>query len=170
MDAGSPITTDSRNEDTEKVVSACAEACGVGGNLVEKICPATEEQEHCMDHHRSTGSSYMMQMVLHCEGNLNQNFLVRVLNAMRFKHHILRTRLIKHEGRVYQVILKDPLVYQAGHDCLHGYLARNARTCMDYGTPLARYAFVWEPHGEAFLVWTCESLGTESIPEFGFTF
>ena len=170
MDAGSPINADSRKEDTEKVVHACAEACGVGRDKVEKMCLATEEQEHRMDHHRSTGSSYMMQMVFHYEGDLNQKFLVRVLNAMRFKHHILRTRLIKYEGRVYQIILKDPLEYQSGLDSLHSYLARNARTCMDYGTPLARYAFIWEPYGEAFLVWTGGSLGTESIPGFGFTF
>lgn len=153
MDRGSPITSDSQQEEIEKVVHACAEACGVGRKMVEKICPASEEQEHRMDHHINTGSSYMLQVVLHCEGDLNQDFLLRVLNAMRFKNHVLRTRLIKHEGLVYQIILKDPLVYLSGVS-LHGYLARNVRTPMDYGTPLARYAFIREPHGEAFFVWT----------------
>lgn len=167
MDRGSPITSDSQQEEIEKVVHACAEACGVGRKMVEKICPASEEQEHRMDHHINTGSSYMLQVVLHCEGDLNQDFLLRVLNAMRFKNHVLRTRLIKHEGLVYQIILKDPLVYLSGVS-LHGYLARNVRTPMAYGTPLARYAFIREPHGEAFFVWTGGSLRTEFIPKFEF--
>ncbi|KAF6222607.1 hypothetical protein HO133_000654 [Letharia lupina] len=154
MDAGSPTTTNSRKEDTDKMIRACAEACGVGRQIIEKICPASEEQEHYMEHHISTGSSYMMQMVLHYEGDLNQNFLLRVLSAMRFKNHVLRTRLVKHEGHVYQVVLRDPIVFQQTGVDLHGFLAQNSRTRMDYGTPLSRYAFVREPHGEAFFVWT----------------
>ena len=158
MNAGSPITDDSRKEETEKIISACAEACGVGRELVEKICLASEEQKHRMDHHIETGSSYMMQMVLHHEGNLNQDFLLRVLSAMRLKNHILRTRLINYEGYVYQLVLKDTIVCQQLEADLHGFLAHDSQTRMDYGTPLFRYAFIKEPRGEAFFIWTSEPL------------
>ena len=156
MDAGSPITDESRTDETEKIISACAKACGVGRDLAEKIGLASEAQKHRMDHHVKTGS-YMMQMVLHFEGNQNQSFLLRVLSAMRLKNHILRTRLIKYEGYVYQLILKDEIVCQMGAD-LHGFLAHDSQTRMDYGTPLFRYAFVKESHGEAFFIWTSEPL------------
>lgn len=169
MDVASPTITNSLKEDTENVVRACAEACGVSREMIEKICPASKEQEHRMDHHIKTGSSYMMQMVLHSEGDLNHNFLFWVLSAMRAKNHILRTRLIKHGGQVYQIVLKDTVVvHQAGVD-LPSFLAQNSRMRMDYGTPLFRYAFIREPHGEAFFVWTGEPLQTEFILKFEFT-
>lgn len=165
MDAKSPAVS---TEDTIKLIHACAEACGVGIELVEKICPASEEQEHRMDHHVNVGS-YMMQMVLHYEGELNQTFLLRVLSAMCFKNHILRSRLIKHEGQVYQVVLKDSIAFQQAGVDLHGFLAQNSQRRMNYGTPLFRYAFIREPHGEAFFVWTGKPLQTKFIPKLGFT-
>lgn len=166
MDAESRTVINSQKADTTKIVRACAEACGVAYEIVEKICPASPEQGHRMNHHIETGSSYMMQTVLHYEGDLNESFLLRVLSAMRSKNHVLRTRLVKYEGQVYQVVLRDSIVFQSGAANLHGYLAQNSQTRMDYGTPLSRYAFIREPRGEAFFVWTGESLQTKFIPKF----
>ncbi|CAD6593617.1 MAG: hypothetical protein ASARMPREDX12_007357 [Alectoria sarmentosa] len=154
MDVESRTIINSQSADTTKIVRACAEACGVAYEIVEKICPASPEQGHRMDHHIETGSSYMMQTVLHYEGDLNESFLLRVLSAMRSKNHVLRTRLVKYEGHVYQVVLRDSIVFQSGAANLHRYLAQNSQTRMDYGTPLSRYAFIREPRGEAFFVWT----------------
>ena len=165
MEAGSLTTSDGRKEQIDKIVRACAEACGVGPGFVEKMGSASEEQERRMDHHIRTGSSYMMQMVLHCEGNLNQDFLLRALSALRSKNHILRTRLVRHEGQVYQVVLRDAMMYQQATVGLLPFLEQNRRTHMDYGAPLFRYAFIREPHGEAFFIWTGESLQTEFIPK-----
>lgn len=162
MDAESPTTTNGLEEYTIRMAHAGAEACGVAYEIVEKICPASPEQGHRMDHHINTGSSYMMQMVVQYEGDLNPDFLLRVLSAMRLKNHILRTRLIKLEGQVYQIVLKDSIVVQTGIG-LRGYLVQNSRTRMDYGTPLFRHAFIQEPDGEAFLVWTGEPLQIEFI-------
>ncbi len=168
MEADPPITTDIRNQDIDKIIRACAEACGVGCEVLEKICPASEEQEHRMDHHIKTGSSYMMQLVLHYEGELNQRFLLRVLSAIRFKNHVLRTRLIRYEGRVYQVILRDSIVFQQAGVSLHLFLAQNSQVCMNYGTPLFRYAFIREPYGESFFVWSGEPLQSEFKPKHEF--
>ena len=165
MEAGSASASDFRKEQTDKIVRACAEACGVDPGFVEKIGSASEEQECRMDHHISTGSSYMMQMVLHCEGGLNQDFLLRALSALRSKNHILRTRLVRLEGQVYQVVLRDGMMYQQAAVGLQPFLEHNRLTRMDYGAPLFRYAFIREPHGEVFFVWTGESLQTEFIPK-----
>ncbi|KAL9073584.1 MAG: hypothetical protein Q9161_002824 [Pseudevernia consocians] len=153
MEAKSPAVSTNSEEDTTRLIRVCAEACGVGNEIVEKICLASEEQKHRMDHHVKSGS-YMMQMVLHYEGDLNQTFLLRVLSAMCFKNHVLRSRLIKHEGQVYQVVLRESIAFQQAEIDLHGFLAQNSRRRMNYGTPLFRYAFIREPHGEAFFVWT----------------
>ena len=170
MDVASPITTGRQKEDTDKITRACAEACGVDRKIVEKVCPASKEQEHRMDHHINTGQSYMMQMVLHNEGDLNHSFLLRVLSAMRVKNHILRTRLIRYDDQVYQVVLKDAIVFQQAGVDLHSFLAKNSRIRMDYGTPLFRYAFIQEPHGEAFFIWTGKLLQTGFFSKFRYTF
>lgn len=163
MDAESPNISHGRNEDTDKIVRACAEACRVDRGLVEKIGPASDEQERRMDHHIDSGSSYMMQMVLHYEGDLNHDFLLRALTAMRSKNHVLRTRLVRHDGQVYQAVLRDSIMYQQATVGLHQFLGHNSRIRMDYGLPLFRYAFIRESHGEAFFIWTGESFQTEFI-------
>ena len=170
MDTSTPTTNNLRKEDVEKLISACAEACRVGRETVEKICPASEEQIHRMDHHIDTGSSYVVQMVMHHEGDLNQNFLLRVLSAIRFKNHVLRTKLIKYEGKVYQVVLRDSIVFQQVGATIQVFLARNSQAPMGYGTPLFRYAFIQEPHGESFFVWSGEPLQKESTPTFELMF
>ena len=162
MNAGFHITHGSREEETEKIISACAEACGVGRDLVEKFGLASEEQKHRIDHHIQTGS-YMMQMVFHYEGKLNEGFVLRVLSAMRLKNHILRTRLIDYEGYVYRLVLKDQIVCQHLGVDLHDFLSLDSQTQMGYGTPLLRYAFIKEPHGETFFIWTSEPLQKMSI-------
>ena len=163
MDTGVHTTTNIPREEVEKLTNACAEACGVGSGTIEKICPASEEQIHRMEHHIKIGS-YMMQMVLHYEGVLDQTFLLLVLNGIRFKNHILRTRLVKYEGQVYQVILKDSLVYQQVGTMIEVFLAQNSQVRMGYGTPLLRYAFIREPGGESFFVWSGEPLQIAYIP------
>ena len=158
MDTG-PITMSGfGDEDIDKMIRACAKACGVSREKIEKIGSASEEQVHRLNHHISTGSSFMTQMVLHYEGNLNQNFLLRALTAIRFKNHILRTRLIKYEGQIYQVVLRDSLVFQQVKLSLHEFLAHNSRLRMGYGTPLFRFAFLQEAHGESFFIWSGEPL------------
>ena len=165
MDTSAHTTTSIDKVEIEKLTNACAEACGVGNEIVEKICLASEEQVHRMEHHIKTGS-YMMQMVLHCEGVLDHNFLLQVLIGIRFKNHVLRTKLIKYEGQVYQVILKDSLVFQQVGTSIEVFLAQNSQVRMGYGTPLLRYAFVREPHGESFFVWSGEPLQIDYIPAF----
>ena len=163
MDTGVHTTTDITREEMEKLTNACAEACGDDSGIIEKICPASEEQIHRMEHHIKTGS-YMMQMVLHFEGVLDQNFLLSVLTGMRFKNHILRTRLVKYEGQVYQVILQDSLKYQQVGTRIDVFLAQNSQVRMGYGTPLLRHAFIQEPDGESFFVWSGEPLQIAYIP------
>lgn len=149
-------------DDGEKFILACAEACGVERGTIENICPASEEQVHRMDHHIETGS-YMMQIVLQCEGVVDSNFLLEVLNGIRFKNHVLRTKLIPYRGQTYQVILRDSLVYHSVETRIEDFLAQNSRVRMGYGTPLLRYAFIQDPRGESFCVWSGEPLQTPAL-------
>ena len=138
---------------SEELIQACADACMVNRTIVDKVVPASSNQEHRMNHHLETGS-YMTQMVLQYDGKPNKDFIINTLNVMRAKNHILRTRLIKHRGQTLQVVLKDSLHWQEKVGLL-AYKKHNLNARMDFGTPLCRYAFVQESH-ETFFVWTGE--------------
>lgn len=165
MDAGPYIPLAIGPEQIAKVVHTCAEACGVPHGMVEKVCPASEEQEYRMDQHIRTGSAYMTQIIMHIEGGLKGGFIHRALSSIRHKNHALRTRLIKHNGQIYQVVLRDSIVLEQFGGDLQSFLAHKSQTRMDYGTPLSRYDFILETGGEVFFVWTGEALRIELIPQ-----
>ena len=159
MEAGAHSTTDIDMIANKKLTRALLHACGVtlGSGIMEKICLATEDQMHRMEQHIETGA-YMMQIVLDYEGVMDEEFLLRVLNEIRSKNQILRTRLVKHEGQVYQVILKDTIEFKFTKKTLEGFLSTNARKPMNYGSPLLRYAFVQADPRQSFFVWSGEPL------------
>ena len=75
---------------SQKTISACAEACNIDPKLIECIYPAHPEQEH----HNGT---YLEQMVLqfdHMASVQQQKFLIKVIDTIRIKNYILRTRLV----------------------------------------------------------------------------
>ena len=166
INVGTGITHGITKEDVEKLYKGCAEACRVDRGIIEQICPATKEQVYRMEHHMKTGS-YMMQMVLHYDGALDHSFLIRVLNGIRSKNDVLRMRLVKHEGQVHQVILKDSLRFLLVETSIDAFLAENSRVRMGFGTPLLRYAFVRKPHSESFFVRSGEPLQIAYITYVG---
>ena len=154
-DSKPAITGLTPNEDT---VNACAEACHVDQQLIECIYTAHAEQEHRMNHHISNGT-YLEQMVLqfdHVASLRQQEFLIKVIDTIRIKNYILRTRLVKHEGAVYQVVLKEGSRWTIDAD-LEGYLRKSIKTRMGYGSELCRYALLGGEHGETFFIWTSMS-------------
>jgi hypothetical protein len=139
----------------DNVISACAEACNVDRQLIEHIHHATPEQEHRINHHIKNGS-YLEQMVLQFDHKATieqQEFFIKVINTIRVKNHILRTRLVKHESAVYQVVLKDGNRWTTKGD-LEVYLCENINTRMGYGSELCRYALLGDEHGQTFFIST----------------
>ena len=151
-----------------KLARPCAKACGVSDDSVEGIFPASEEQVHCMEHHIQTGS-YVLQTVLQFQGNMTKNFLCGVLNMIRSKNAVLRTRLVKYEGRVFQVILEDFVELRQVKADIDVFLARDSALRMGYGTPLFRYTLVQGPQ-ESLIVLTGKPLLIGSTTRFELTF
>ena len=164
MEAGAQSTIDIDMKANKELASALLLTCeAVDSGIMERICLATEEQVHRMEQHIRTGA-YMIQMVLGYEGDLVHEFLLLVLNGIRSKNQILRTRLVKHEGQVYQVVLKDNIVFEHTKIDIQAFLAQNSRRNMSYGSPLLRYAIILAPHGQFFFVWSGEPLQIDQIP------
>ena len=85
----------------QKTISACAEACNIDPKLIECIYPAHQEQEHRMNH-QIHNRTYLEQIVLQFDlmASVQQHkFLIKVIDTIRMKNNILRTRLVKHEKR-----------------------------------------------------------------------
>lgn len=139
----------------DNIISACAEACNVDRELIEHVQDATLEQVHRMKHHIKNGS-YLEQMVLQFDHKASveqQDFFVKVIDTIGVKNHILRTRLVKHESAVYQVVLKDGNRWTTKGD-LEVYLYTNINTRMGYGSELCRYALLGDEQGQTFFIWT----------------
>ncbi|KAK3176000.1 hypothetical protein OEA41_007322 [Lepraria neglecta] len=139
----------------QKTISACAKACNIDPRLIECIYPAHPEQEHRMNHHIHNGT-YFEQMVLqfdHMASVQQQKFLIKVIDTIRIKNYILRTRLVKRENTVYEVVLKERSPWTT-EDYLKGYFRKNINVRMGYGSELCRYALLGDEHGETFFIWT----------------
>ena len=127
----------------QKTISACAEACNIDPKLIECIYPTQPEQEHRMNHHILNGT-YLEQIVLqfdHMASVQQHKFLIKVIDTIRIKHYILRTRLVKHENAVYEVVLKEGSPWTTEGD-LKGYLRKNINVRMASESELCRYALL----------------------------
>ena len=151
----------------QNMVRSCAEACGVDAEAVQKIVPASEDQRHFMERHRANGS-YVMQTVLHIQGNPTKPFLVGILHNVGSKNEVLRTRLVKYRGLVFQAILNDIVQLRGSRADIRVFLARDSALRMGYGNPLIRCTFVQGPQA-SYIVLTSKSLLIGSTTRFELT-
>lgn len=128
----------------EDLIQACAEVCRIDAQAIEDIFPATEGQKTLLAWHMKDGS-VMLQYVFQIHGPARKAFIREVVDVIRQKNQILRTRIVQHNGASYQVVVNDTVEWYEGKS-LSEY--RNQVFCQDgwvgYGDPLFRYAFIEE--------------------------
>ena len=128
----------------EDLVQACAKACKVEPQAIEDIFPATKAQANLIAFHQKDGS-FMPQNVFQIHGPAKKDRIREVFEVIRQKNQILRTRIVKHNGAVYQVVVKGAAQWYEGKS-LSEY--KNQVYSKDgwvkYGDPLFRYAFIEE--------------------------
>ena len=128
----------------EDLVQACAKACKVEPQAIEDIFPATKAQANLIAFHQKDGS-FMPQNVFQIHGPAKKDRIREVFEVIRQKNQILRTRIVKHNDAVYQVVVKGAAQWYEGKS-LSEY--KNQVYSKDgwvkYGDPLFRYAFIEE--------------------------
>ena len=151
----SDVTTQNLDED---LVQACAKACKVEQQAIEDIFPATKAQANLLAFHRKDGN-FMPQNVFQMHGPANKDLIREVVEVIRHKNQILRTRIVQHNDTVYQVVIKDAAEWYKGIS-LSEY--RNHIYSKDgwvgYGDPLFRYAFIEEAR-DLYFVYTSQHAG-----------
>ncbi len=128
----------------EGLIQACAEACKVKQQAIEDIFPATEGQAVLLDWHMKAGS-VMLQYVFQVHGPSKKALIREVVDVIRQKNQILRTRIVHQNDALYQVVIKDTAEWYEGTS-LSEYrdhvFSKDGR--VGYGDPMFRYAFIEE--------------------------
>ena len=143
----------------ENVIEACAQACGVARDLIEDVFTSTVTQDVIFHSHHSTGAM-LLQTVFEIGSELDLDRLRRTWQLLRDKNQFLRTRLVKHGDRIFQVVVNDEIHWRSSSCDLAVYTADDMSTRVRSGDPLFRYAIVDEEcGGKKFFVWTCHHAG-----------
>ena len=145
-----------RSELDESVVQACVKACGVQRNLIEDVFPATFFQLLVFHDHMARGAM-LLQTVFEIRGSLDLDVLRQTWQLLHDKNHIMRTRLVKHDDQILQVVVNDSIQWESGND-LAEYKASDISKRVGSGDSLFRYAIVSEGD-RTFVVWTCHHGG-----------
>lgn len=142
----------------EDLVQACAKACKVEPQAIEDIFPATKAQANLIAFHQKDGS-FMPQNVFQIHGPAKKDRIREVFEVIRQKNQILRTRIVKRNDAVYQVVVKGAAEWYEGKS-LSEY--KNQVYSKDgwvkYGDPLFRYAFIEEGR-DLYFAYTSQHAG-----------
>lgn len=154
-EADLPDITQSLDED---LVQACAKACNVEPQAIEDIFPATKAQANLIAFHQKDGS-FMPQNVFQIHGPAKKDRIREVFEVIRQKNQILRTRIVKHNDAVYQVVVKGAAEWYEGTS-LSEYKNQvySKGGWVKYGDPLFRYAFIEEGR-DLYFAYTSQHAG-----------
>lgn len=151
--------TNTTTQDLEKdLVHACAETCGVERDAIEDIFPATESQKMIFAWHIKDGSA-MLQYVFQIHGPAQKDLIRKVIDVIRQKNQILRTRLVQQNEVLYQVVVKDSTKWYEGTKLSeHRKQIFSQEGWVGYGDPLFRFAFIEEGR-DLFFAYTSHHSG-----------
>lgn len=121
---------------------ACATACQVTRDTVEDIHPASLFQTVIFEKELQCGT-YTLQWVFQICGEMDRNLLIGAWDRLQKKHQIPRTRLVRRDGDLWQVVLYSGMEWQEGKD-LAGYKSQSLSQPIESGPPLFRYAVITE--------------------------
>ena len=128
----------------EDLVQECVKICRVGPQAIEDIFPATQLQEMLLAWHLMDGSA-VLQYVFQIHGPAMKDRIREAVDLIRQKNQILRTRMVRYNGILYQVVVRDTVDWYEGTN-LSAYrshvFSQDGR--IGYGDPLYRYAFIEE--------------------------
>lgn len=153
-DIGAPATQGLE----EGLIQVCAKACRVEQQAIEDIFPATAGQAMLLDWHMKAGS-VMLQYVFQVHGPAKKALIREVVNVIRQKNQILRTRIVHQNDALYQVVVNDTAEWYEGTS-LSEYRDHvfSKDGWVRYGDPMFRYAFIEESR-DLYFVYTSQHSG-----------
>ncbi|KAI4281514.1 MAG: hypothetical protein L6R38_003640 [Xanthoria sp. 2 TBL-2021] len=159
IDGISHSASESESALDQDLLHHCALACHIDPTCIEDIVPSTQLQMALFEPHVSAEKPgvYLKQLVFNIEGTDDASSVMAAFQAIQDKNQILRTRLVQHEGRIVQVIMRNDKIHWDKASDLAEYLKQDTSIRMDFGGPLTRYAIVHDDSKKKpFLVWTAQ--------------
>jgi non-ribosomal peptide synthetase component F/aryl carrier-like protein len=143
-------------------------------DLIEDIYPATPFQEDMLTNSLELPGLFTMRFVCSLAAFETDKFC-RVWESRAAAHAILRTRIVQHDSKYYQVVLDNLVSWRSG-DNLDAYLTEDAKKPVYLGGELSRVGivrekddatyFVWTAHHSVYDGWMCEMLMAEVEREY----
>ncbi len=137
--------------DSFKIVNNCILQCDVDAGAIQDIMPCSPFQREIMTSSHNYGS-YLFQAVFELEAG-SEGRARRTFEVLKEKTPVFRTRIVQHGTDLYQVVLKEGIMWQEECTSLESYKARESNKRMSYGNPLCRYAVVRNAD-KTYFVWT----------------
>ncbi|KAF6836423.1 nonribosomal peptide [Colletotrichum plurivorum] len=152
--AANPLPVDSESD--VGLMKKMANQLGLASSRIEDVYPCTYMQEFFMEDTLQRPGSHVAQFIFALDNDINlQRFRAAVTRCANW-FPILRTRLVRESGRLYQVVLSDtiPCSDHSGIN-LDAVVKEDKLNPMGLGDPLARVALVQKGRDScAHLVWT----------------
>ncbi|QKX62712.1 uncharacterized protein TRUGW13939_09873 [Talaromyces rugulosus] len=142
--------------DIESIRSEVAVKCGIDAHeKIEDVYPCTPLQESMLAATIRYPGSFTSMRLYRVPNNVDESRLRAAWTRVAHVHRILRTRLVDlHNYGVSQVIINEDSIAWDSYDSMHAFLQQADKIHMGPATRLTRWAFIYGPDKERYLVWT----------------
>ncbi|KAL8791251.1 MAG: hypothetical protein Q9213_000208 [Squamulea squamosa] len=140
----------------KNLAKVCADACQIDEDTIEDIFPSPYIQAMMLEGHIKAGS-WSTQLVFQLIGDCDKDTLRKAWKLIQETNPILRTRIVQHGGKQFQVVVKEAPPWFEGSN-LQEYKSGALSKPFHWGSPLFHYALISEEYSTYF-VWTAHHSG-----------
>lgn len=127
------------SKEYKQLRAECAHACGVDTDAIDDIAPSTPLQRRLASLNRDLGL-WVLSLTFSCQ-NVGLAELEQIVETIRSRNAVLRSRMVKLDDNIYNVVLQDQAIWETSSS-LAKYLSLVKGARMLYGAPQVRYAYV----------------------------
>jgi len=146
-----------RKESAGEILHSAAAQCGVSENEIEDIFPATMSACYFMLTSEAAPNWWTTYHTFPLPMDVD---LIRYLECWKSaisSHQNLRSRIVKTETAILQVVLRKEKEYIRTAENLEPFIEQEKRTTMNWGESLSRYCVVeGKGDGQRYFVWTAK--------------
>lgn len=143
-----------QDDSLEKVVESCAAQCNLNPTEIEDIYPCTPLQEGLLALSQKQPGAYVAQHIWRIPKNFNHTAFTNAWEAVSLHHGILRSRIIVHESKMLQALVKSPI--RVEHSNLQHPLKALQKVVFSpgLGDRLAQFLFLYGGEESAYFIFS----------------
>ncbi|KEF63699.1 uncharacterized protein A1O9_01677 [Exophiala aquamarina CBS 119918] len=158
------LLTIQQDDSLERIVDSCTAQCNLSPTEVEDIYPCTPLQEGFLALSQKQPGTYIAQQIWRIPRTINRAAFIDAWETVSLHHGILRSRIIVHESKMLQALVKSPI--RVEHSTVKDPLKALQKVVFSpgLGDPLAQYLllddgeentyFIFSAHHAIFDAWS----------------